>query len=150
MADNFFDTSAITKHYRAEVGTPEVDALLSASLATNLISALSVVELHSVFARLVRTGQITMAEFQLAVGRFVADIAANLWHVVPVANAHFQQAQQLVMQHGPTRNLRTLDALQLAVALDFSAALAHFVCADTSLCQVATIEGLAVLNPEAP
>ncbi len=79
MADRFFDTSAIAKHYRAEVGTARVDALLAEAAARHLISALSVVELHSVFARLARTGQITAADFQLARGRFLADIGAGLW-----------------------------------------------------------------------
>ena len=29
MADRFFDTSAIVKHYRTEVGTPTVEAMLA-------------------------------------------------------------------------------------------------------------------------
>src|SRR5262249_17263534 len=50
---------------------------------------LGVVELHSVFARLVCTGQITAADFHVARGRFLADIAAGLWQVVPVSVAHY-------------------------------------------------------------
>jgi predicted nucleic acid-binding protein len=150
MADRFFDTSAVAKHYRAEVGTARVDALLAEAGARHLISALSVVELHSVFARLARTGQITAADFHLARGRFLADIAAGLWQVVPVTPAHFHHAQQLLVQHGLSRSLRTLDALQLAVALGCSATgpLDAFVCADANLVQVAAAEGLAVINPE--
>lgn len=78
MADRFFDTSALAKHYRAEVGTARVDALLAEAGARHFISALGVVELHSVLARLARTGQITAADFHLARGRFLADIAAGL------------------------------------------------------------------------
>jgi hypothetical protein len=52
MADRFFDTSAIAKHYRAELGTARVDALLAEAASRHFISALSVVELHSVFPRL--------------------------------------------------------------------------------------------------
>jgi len=45
--------------------------------------------------------------------------------------------------------LRTLDALQLAVALDLKAQglLDFFVCADEILCQVAEKEGITVVNP---
>ncbi len=68
MADRFFDTSAVAKHYRAEVGTAQVDGLLAEIGARHYLSDLSVVELHSVFARLVRTGEITDAVFHLARG----------------------------------------------------------------------------------
>jgi predicted nucleic acid-binding protein len=152
MADRFFDTSAAAKHYRAEVGTAAVDALLAEAGANHLFSAVTVVELHSVFARLVRTGHITAAEFQQARGRFLADIAAGLWQVVPVLDAQFHHAQQLVAQYGLGHSLRTLDALQLAVTLDLHAArpLDAFVCADANLGQIATAEGLTVVNPEVP
>jgi uncharacterized protein len=152
MADRFFDTSAVAKHYRAEVGTARVDTFLAEAGARHFISALSVVELHSVFARLARTGQITAADFHLARGRFLADIAAGLWQVVPLTAAHFHHAQQLLVQHGLGRSLRTLDALQLAVALGCAALgpLNAFVCADANLGHVAVAEGLTVVNPEVP
>jgi predicted nucleic acid-binding protein len=152
MADHFFDTSAAAKHYRAEVGTAKVDALLAETGSRHLLSALSLVEVHSIFARLVRTGQITDADLHLARGRFLADIAVGLWQVVQLTADHFQQAQQLLVQHGTARSLRTLDALQLAVALHLqgAGALDDFVCADTNLCQVAAGEGLAVIDPELP
>jgi hypothetical protein len=68
MADRFFDTSAIAKHYRVEVGTARVEALLAEAGARHFVSALAVVDLHSVFARLVRTGHITAADFGLGGG----------------------------------------------------------------------------------
>ena len=51
-----------------------------------------------------------------------------------------------------TRQLRTLDAIQLAVALRLhqAAPIDRFVFADQRLCDVATVEGLAVFNPEQP
>ena len=145
MVSRFFDTSAIAKRYRVEVGTGRVDALPGEAGASHLISSLSVVELHSVFARLARTAQITAADFHLARARFLADIAAGLWQVVPVIDAHFHRAQQLLVQHGHGRSLRTLDALQLAVALGLHAAgpLAAFVCADSNLGHIAIAEGLS-------
>jgi predicted nucleic acid-binding protein len=152
MAERFFDTSAVAKRYRVEAGTPMVDALLAESGSRHWISTLSVVELHSVLARLVRTGQITAADFDLVRARFLADIAAGLWHAVPVTDRHFLRARQLIIRHGPSRNLRTLDAIQLGVAMEFRAAGPPdaFVCADATLGQVAAAEGLTVLNPEVP
>jgi predicted nucleic acid-binding protein len=152
MADHFFDTSAAAKHYRAEIGTAAVDALLAQRGARQILSALGVVEFHSVLARLVRTGQITAADFHLARGRFLADIAAGLWHVVPLTPSHFHDAQQLLVRHGLSHSLRTLDALQLAVVLDLNASgpRVAFVCADANLCAIAAAEGITVVNPEVP
>ena len=151
MADRYFDTSAFAKHYRAEPGTAKVDALLSESGSRHFISELGVVELHSILARLVRTGEITDADFHLARSRFLADAACGLWQLVPVAAAHFHHAQQLLVRRGLMHNLRTLDALQLAVPLLHAIGPPKtFVCADSNLCLVAAAEGLTVVNPEAP
>jgi predicted nucleic acid-binding protein len=152
MADNYFDTSAAVKHYRAELGTARVDGLLADPGSRHYLSALGVVEVHSVFAQLVRTGQISVADFHLLRGRFLADIAAGLWQIVQVTGAEFLEAQRLLVQYAPAQGLRTLDAIQLAVALGLDAAspLDSFVCADANLCQVAAAEGLTVINPEIP
>jgi predicted nucleic acid-binding protein len=152
MAEHFFDTSAAVKHYRAELGTAKVDALLADSSSRRSLSTLGVVEAHSVFARLVRTGQITAAEFHRLRGRLLSDISSGLWQIIQVTPADFQQAQQLLVQHATTRAMRTLDVLQLAVALSLHAIapLDDFVCADANLCLAATSEGLTVINPEVP
>ncbi len=152
MADHFFDTSAAVKHYRAEVGTARVDALLADAGSRHFLSALGVVEAQSVFARLVRTGQITSTEFHRLRGGLLNDIASGLWTVVQMAPTDFQQAQLLLVKHGLGRSLRTLDSLQLAVALALHALapLDDFVCADANLCVTAAAEGLTVMNPEVP
>jgi hypothetical protein len=62
MAARFFDTNAAAKHYRVELGTAKVDAFLTEVGALHFLSALGVVEVHSVFARLTRTGHITAAD----------------------------------------------------------------------------------------
>jgi uncharacterized protein len=152
MSDYFYDTSAAVKHYRAEAGTPKVDGLLAVTGSRSFLSGLGVVEVHSVLARLVRIGQITPADFHVVRGRFLADVAAGLWQVVRVTDGDLQRAQMLLVKYGLTRGLRTLDAIQLAVALELQAALplGGFICADVNLCYAAAAEGLTVVNPEAP
>jgi predicted nucleic acid-binding protein len=152
MAEHFYDTSAAVKHYRVELGTPRVDGFLADPVSRHFLSTFGVVEMHSAFARLVRVGQITPAEFHHLRGRLLSDIASGLWRVVQVTPADFQQAQHLLVQYATTRGLRTLDALQLAVALGLHAVvpLDHFVCADASLCFIASAEGLPALNLEVP
>jgi predicted nucleic acid-binding protein len=61
-------------------------------------------------------------------------------------------AEQFIARHGYKYRLRTLDALQLAVAVEFlsEGLLDKFVVADKVLAEVAVLEGLSVLNPETP
>jgi hypothetical protein len=152
MAERFFDTSAAVKHYRVELGTPKVDALLADPGSRHYLSTLGVIEMHSVFARPARKGQITAAEFHRLRGLLAADIAAGLWQVVQVVPADYQQAQQLLVRHAVTRSLFTMDALQLALALALHVAspLDAFVCSDANLGPLAALEGLTLINPEVP
>ncbi len=117
MADRFFDTSAIAKHYRMELGTAQVDSFLAEKASRHFVSVLGATELHPVFVRLVRTNQITAADFPVVRGRFFSDLASGLWQVVPMSASHFHDAQQILIRHGLTRSLYTSDALQLAAAL---------------------------------
>ena len=67
-------------------------------------------------------------------------------------NTDYQQAAELIAKHGMSRQVRTWDSLQLAVALRMHRTpfIDHFVCADQRLCDIANLEGLAVINPELP
>jgi predicted nucleic acid-binding protein len=152
MADHFFDTSAIGKHYHQELGSPKVDALLATPGVVPLVSRLTVVEIQSVFAKKVRTGVISAADFHLFGRRFRADVRAKRLTVIRVTAAHYQTAERLIRRLAPTRNLRTLDSIQLAVALGLHdpAQPVPFVCADQALCGIAAAEGLIVINPEIP
>lgn len=139
MASYVFDSSALGKHYHAEIGTVFVDALLQEPGAQHFISRLTVVEIHSVFAGKVRTRVIAAADFQLLRVQLQHDIGRRLVRVVRMTDAHYQDAEGLLRRYGLTRRLRTLDALQLAVALDLhrGGRCDHFVCADQSLGEVA-------------
>ena len=152
MTHYYWDTSAISKHYHVEVGTPKVDALLAEPAATHLISRLGVVEFRSMSAKAVRMGIFSTADFQSVNRQFFADMTNGVYQVIPLLNAHFQEAERLLMTHATVSSLRTLDAIQLAIALDLQrqGRLDYFVCADAHLCGVAAAEGLAVINPENP
>ena len=56
------------------------------------------------------------------------------------------------MSYGAAEGLRTLDALQLAIALDLreSGRIAVIVTADQRLCRVASLAGCSAVNPEKP
>ena len=64
----------------------------------------------------------------------------------------FALAQRLVERYAFDRRLRTLDEVQLEVAIGLRAQglIETFVAADKVLYEVAALEGLSVLNPEQP
>lgn len=150
MSRSFFDTSALVKHYHPEVGTASVDRLLDEPGAELVISRITLVETISVFAAKVRTGKFDADGFTRLRGRFASDVTHKRYRVVRLLNMHYERAQDLIRTHGLARQIRTLDALQLAVALILhgEAPLDSFVCADHRLCDVARGEGLTVIDPE--
>ena len=152
MPNNFFDTSALGKHFHSEIGTPKVDVILYNPGSRHYISRLGAVEILSVYAGKVRSGLITPADFELLRKRFTAELAGRFFLTVRILAVHFQAAQSLIQRHALTQRLRTLDALQLAVALDQhgKGLIDRFICVDKVLCTVAASEGLAVIDPEAP
>ncbi len=152
MRHYFFDTSALVKHYHAEPGSPQVDLILREPGAVFSIARLTLTEVPSVFAKKVRIREIAEPAFVALRLRFFADVGDRVVLPARILNAHFDAAGDLISKYGKTRPIHTLDALQLAVALSIQhpTPIEHFVCADQRLCDVAALEGLAVLNPERP
>ena len=152
MATCFFDTSALVKYYHEEFGEKAVAALIGNSENSIFISRLAVIEWHSAFSRLVRTGILTPEEFRILRTRFISDIRNRQFRILPLERAHHQLAIRLIVKYALTQSLRTLDALQLAVAIDLNpkTPLDHFVCSDIPFCQIVQQEGLSVFNPEEP
>ena len=117
-----------------------------------LISRLTIVELESVFALKARAGEIDQKAVLIARRRLEADLGHSRLLVAAVNDDNFRGARQLLFKHGAVEALRTLDALQLSVALGLKRAefVTVFVAADQKLCRVATLEGFPVTNPEQP
>ena len=152
MPRYFFDTSALVKHYHVEAGTDAVDRVIDEAGAELLIARLTLVEMISAFAIKVRTGELDAVEFARLRALFATHIARRRYRVFRLLNAHFDRARDLIANHGLRRQIRTLDALQLSVALHIHqiTPFDYFVCNDQRLCDVASVEGLAVVNPEKP
>ena len=113
------------------------------------ISSLGFLEIQSAFAMKVRSGVLSREAAGLQRARYLLDVAAGEIEVYKLTDAHVAIAQRLIGQYSFSIRLRTLDALQLAVALDLSdqAQLDSFVAADAPLATVAAAEGLNVINP---
>ena len=81
------------------------------------ISRLAAVEYRSALAKKVRSNQLTETAYQHLCILFEADIAQRIIRVGRVRESHFQRASTLIEKYALTQNLRTLDAIQLSVAL---------------------------------
>ena len=152
MSDHFLDTSALVKHYHSELGTPKVDLLWNTPGANLFVSRLGIVEAVSAFAKKVRTGTISAADFHLFRRRFFADLRRRRPAIIRLLVRHHQDADRLLQRHGLVHGLTTLDSLQLAVALELlrKGIPAELVTADHVLLAIAPLEGLAINNPEVP
>ncbi len=78
------------------------------------------------------------------------DIAAGSIEIYTLTEDHFAEAERLIGRLAFSHRLRTLDALQLAVALDLSqqSLLDYFVVADRALAEIGAAVSLKVINPE--
>jgi predicted nucleic acid-binding protein len=153
VAGYFVDTSALAKLYHQEAGSEYVERVLSQPGSKGMVSRLTLVEMESVFAIKVRTGALEVQGQVIALRRLRADIARERLIVgLPVEETHYRSAARLLRDHGITRGLRTLDALQLAVALDMRRAawISVVLSADQRLCAVAEICGCTAINPASP
>lgn len=124
--------------------------IFGSSEAVLQVSNLGILEAQSAFGMKVRTQQITSDDAVILRQRVLSDVADGIVKLVLLNSTHVTLAGTLVAKYGFTRRMRTLDALQLAVALDLRRRelLDTFVVADRLLAEIATLEGLATLNPE--
>ena len=153
MAGCFLDTSALAKLYHEEPGSEYVERVLNQPGSSGVVSRLSLVEMESVFATKVRTGALDENGRSLGLRRLRADIARNRLNVGPaIEQKHYRSAAKLLRLHGVSRGQRTLDALQLAIALEMLEAswISLILSADKRLCEVAEACGCPAIDPAQP
>ena len=152
MPGSFLDTSALAKHYHVELGSAEVDRQWADPRRDLFISRIGVVEAISVFASKVRTGGLSASAFAVLRKRFLNDVGGGRPRLVRLLVGHFKEADRLIGQHGLTRHIRTLDSLQLAVAIELRrrGIIDQLVSSDKHLLSVALAEGIPVFDPEKP
>jgi predicted nucleic acid-binding protein len=151
MANTFLDTSALVKRYHVEEGSAEVDRRFDDPEQGLIISRLGFVEMLSALAGKVRAGVLSVDDHDAGRKRFLGDVKDRRLAVVRLLVGHYRDAERLIDRHSKVRRLRTLDALQLSAALDLhrQGRVDDFACADQPLCEIAALEGLATVNPEA-
>jgi predicted nucleic acid-binding protein len=149
----FLDTSALAKLYHREDGSQYVERLVGVRGSSTIISRLSLVEMESVLAIKVRTGELDVGGRELARRRLRADVAQGRIRLGPtIEERHYRNARNLLARYGVERGLRTLDAIQLAVALGLRelGLVSVFVAADQRLCRAAEDCDFSTVDPTNP
>jgi uncharacterized protein len=140
----FVDTSCLVKLYHSEVGSATLFQFLRKRRLPLVISFVTPLEYHSALAKRVRVGDLTTTDFNLLTRRF--NTAQGTFLQTPFSDALLTKAIALIAKHSTQLSLKTLYALQLASALQFSGQTV-FVSADQALCNIAALEGLPTFNP---
>jgi predicted nucleic acid-binding protein len=146
----YLGASVLVKRYVDEVGSDWLrTSVIHPSSPLLFTSRMAIVEVVSAFARRVREGSLTSEEFTAARDAFRGD-CLNEYQIMPPTVAIIDQACNLLER----LSLRAYDATHLATALSAAEFLARndyptliFLASDDRLNNAATIEGLAVDNP---
>lgn len=140
----FIDTSALFKRYQPEQGTDLVCKILEESGQPVFISSISIIEIVSNLKRLFEIDKITTEEqFQQQRSFFYQDINNLGITILDVTAEDIIKADTLIMK----RYMKPIDSIQMAIALNLEHDDLTFVSSDQRLCNIAEIEGLAILNP---
>jgi predicted nucleic acid-binding protein len=143
----FLDTSAVAKLYHQEQGSEMVEGWAADRTIRLWLSDLARVELHSVFVRKVREGELAEATLQTVLECFREDLRSR-FHLVLLTEDIIERAIALLLEHGKRRPLRTLDALQIASAQAVESNSLTFVTADRQLFIAASTLFPHTINPE--
>jgi predicted nucleic acid-binding protein len=150
MTTCYLDSSALSKRYVEETGTPWLRDILAPAAGNAVVTArITMVELHSALARRLREGSVDAQACLIAVQAFNQHCATEYRFVELDLNV-VGLARDLLDRHP----LRAYDAVQLASALRVNRALQAvrlppllFLSADDRLNTAATHEGLATDSP---
>ncbi|MGH7870113.1 MAG: type II toxin-antitoxin system VapC family toxin [Candidatus Dormibacteraceae bacterium] len=117
------------------------------------MSRLSIVEMESVLATKVRTGELREQQVEIARRCLRADLKQRRLLIgPPIQASHYHAARILLARYGATEGLRTLDALQPAIALDLkeSRQITLLVTADQRLRRTAVPAGCPAVTLRSP
>jgi uncharacterized protein len=144
----FFDTSALAKLYHREIGTAAVRKTFEEQHSV-YVCRVGSVEMQSALSLKIRTNAISRADAELVQLKFRAHIRDQQIRVIAMKAAHYDLDETLLETYGYIHALRTLDSIQLAVAVDLvrSGIVNTFVTSDKVLIRIASIENLTVWDP---
>jgi len=146
LANYYVDTSSLVKRYVVERGTPWVISWVEPA-ANNIIFVCEItpIEVASSFERRIRDGSLSSTAAGLLFNDFLIHLEQE-YLVYALGTPAFMLARSLVQKHP----LRTLDAIQLASAIELRAFFSEpitFVSGDRNLLAAASLEGFPIDDP---
>jgi len=146
----FFDTSGLVKRFSRETGSAWTINLLKPSGGNTIyIARITAVEVVSALTRRTRGGSLTAKQANKAIQRFERSLFGR-YAIVEIRPTIANRAMLIAKIHC----LRGYDAVQLAAALTanderlaIGATALTLISADTALNAAASLEGLAIDNP---
>jgi len=140
----FVDTSALFKRYQMEKGTALVSQILEESNQSVYISSITIVEIVSNLKRLFEIDRITSEEqFLKQRAFFYRDIGTLGITILDVSADDIIKAEDLILK----RYMKSIDSIQIAIALNLKRDDITFISSDRRLCKIANEEGLDTLTP---
>ena len=137
----FIDTSALVKYYYPEEESERIEGQILKARHI-YISGLSITEMASALMKKVRNRELTKTQEMLIWNAFMDDLQAGQVELIYPDERHFYKASDIVREFGAEYGIKTLDALQLAVAHGLGAV--KFLCADKILLKLAAEMGIRV------
>ncbi len=137
----FLDTSVLLKLYLPEPNSQQYELLIDQGDGVIFLSTLTRIEFASAALKKVRVGALASADAQWAISHFALDAAKYQW--IPLTAGLLANAERLIHRHMQA-GLRTLDAIQLAAALEVQYEADLFLTADTRLAAIFQAEGLSI------
>ena len=127
----YLDTSSLFKLYHSESGTEEMDAIFSDNNITDIfLSEITNVEFISAVFKKVRMKELSMKDAKQMIKLFDNDL--KKYTIVPVSSVTLESATFLILRYGQD-GLRTLDALQLASAIEVKDMVNKYITSDKLL-----------------
>lgn len=152
MTVYYLESSALVKRYKSEIGSDFVEELFDGKTDDEVFvtSYLSVLEVNTVAARLLKAGQLQRTQYDQLIASFAQDISSYDVVVLPIINTLVQES----LDRLPDYPLRTADALQFATAIRTGHGSGEqpyrMVSADRELGEACRRHGLEILDPELP
>jgi len=138
----FLDTSTLFKLYHTEIGTEEIDKIISENEVKKIyLSVITKIEFNSVVWKKVREKEISEEQATELIKSFEEDY--KLYKFIKNDNKLINNAKQLVTKYGK-EGLRTLDSIQLASATLVKDNVDINKSADNLLNKIFELEGLKI------
>ena len=138
----YLDTSSLFKLYKRETGSEEVEeVLLDTNLTGIFLSEITTLELYSAVFKRVRMKDLTFMEAKEIIALFEHDIEKYIF--VPLNKTVLDNSKLLISKHGAD-GLRTLDAIQLASAIEVKSLINKYFTSDKLLNTIFEKENLPV------